>query len=346
MHDPTADLPHAHGGPVGSASLKLSPEDFVVEEILGFEPSGEGEHVFLLIEKRGENTDYLAKQLARHAQVPVRDVSYAGLKDRHGLTRQWFSVQLPGKAEPDWSGLASASVRVLDVRRNARKLRRGAASGNRFALTLRGLEADAERLALRLRQLAAEGVPNYFGAQRFGHDGQNLARARELFAEPARPCDRHRRGLYLSAARSALFNRILAERVRRGDWNRAIDGDVFMFSGSQSFFGPEPLDEALWRRVEARAIHPSAVLWGETPSTAMGEALVVETAAVAPLEDLARGLEQAGLETARRPLRLCPEALTWSWPAPDVLHLAFTLPAGAYATTVVRELVATDRFDA
>lgn len=346
MSDPTAALPYALGGPLGKGSIKRVPEDFVVEEVLGFVPSGEGEHVFLRIEKRHENTDYLARQLAKFAKVPVRNVSYAGLKDRHGRTIQWFSVQLPGQAGPDWSGFESDTVRVLEVSRNARKLRKGTARGNCFELTLRELSALPEHLESRLAEIAAHGVPNYFGPQRFGHDGQNLERARDLFADDSRKLDPHKRGLYLSAARSELFNQLLAERVQDRTWNSAIPGDVFMFPDSRSFFTPEAVTDELLQRVAAREIHPSGVLWGVKPSTAAGTALDLEYRVAEQLAEMARGLKAAGLETSRRPLRLCPEAMTWDFPQPATLTLCFTLPTGAYATAVLRELVHTERFDA
>jgi tRNA pseudouridine13 synthase len=346
MSDPTAALPYALGGPAGNGSIKLTPEDFVVEEMLGFVPSGEGEHVFLRIEKRRENTDYLARRLARFARVPVRNVSYAGLKDRHGRTIQWFSVQLPGQTGPDWTGFESDTVQVLEVSRNARKLRKGTARGNRFELTVRNLSAPREPLAERLGAIAAHGAPNYFGPQRFGHDGQNLDRARKLFADDARQVDSHQRGLYLSAARSALFNQILAERVSGNTWNIAIPGDVFMFPDSRSFFMPDALTDELRQRLNAREIHPSGVLWGATPSTAQGSALAIENRVAGQLADLAQGLAAAGLETSRRPYRVCPEAMRWDFPEPATLTLSFTLPAGAYATAVLRELVRTEGFDA
>ncbi len=346
MREPAASLPYAFGGPVGAGVIKRVPEDFVVDEMLGFTPSGAGEHVFLRIEKCGENTDYLARQLAKLAGVPVRNVCYAGLKDRHARTTQWFSVQLPGQAGPDWQALESATVRVLEVTRNDRKLRKGAASGNRFELTVRDVSAPVDALERRLAEIASHGVPNYFGPQRFGHDGANLERARELFATGGRRVDRHQRGLYLSAARSELFNQVLAERVQSGTWNQAIPGDVFMFSGSRSFFSEESLTETLAQRLAAREIHPSGVLWGVKPSTATGAALAVEQDVAGRLADFASGLAAAGLETSRRPLRLCPEDLACAWPAPATLRLSFALPSGAYATAVLRELVQTGPLDA
>lgn len=345
MNDPTAALPYAHGGPAGTGQAKAAPEDFVVEELLGFEPSGDGEHEFLRIEKRGENTEWVARQLAKFAGVPARNVGYAGLKDRHGRTIQWFSVQLPGKAGPDWQPLESESLRVLDVARNNRKLKKGANAGNRFELTVRELNVDQELLEQRLTQAAEQGVPNYFGAQRFGHDGQNLARARELFDGTAGRIEPHKRGIYLSAARSELFNRILARRAALGSWNRALDGDAFMFPDSRSFFKPDELTPEILQRVERREIHPSGVLWGTQPSAATATAAGIEQSVADELPDLCRGLEAFGLETARRQFRLCPEQMAWDFPEPDVLRLRFSLPAGAYATTVLRELVATDLVD-
>ncbi len=341
MHDPTADLPYALGGPAGSGAIKLSPDDFIVEEILGFEPSGDGEHVFLLIEKQGDNTDYVARQLGRFAKVSARNISYAGLKDRHGRTRQWFSIQLPGQTGPDWREMETDSLRVLTITRNARKLRRGAASGNRFQLTLRDLNVQPEVLEARLQAIRQRGVPNYFGPQRFGHEGQNLDQARALFADPERRIDPHKRGLYLSAARSEIFNRILAERVRQDNWDQPIAGDVFMFPDSKSFFKPAELDDDIHARVAAKTIHPSGVLWGTTASTASDAALAIEQAIAGHTADLAAGLAAAGLETTRRPLRLYPESLGWQSPEPDCLQLDFCLPAGAYATTVIRELILT-----
>lgn len=338
MTDLTAELPRAHGNVRGKGTIKQTPDDFFVEELLGFEPSGEGEHVFLHIEKTGENTDYLARQLARFAGVPPRSVSYAGLKDRYGRTRQWFSVQLPGIVAPDWSGFESDSVKVLDVRRNSRKLRIGAAAGNRFNLVLRDLTEESASIQTRLESIQREGVPNYFGSQRFGHEGRNLERALALFANPRERMSPHQRGLYLSAARSEIFNRILAERVRRSNWNQAIPGDAFMFSDSRTFFKPEALSEDILDRVAQKVIHASGVMWGKTPSTATDEALNIENLAASSLPELCSGLILLGIETARRPFRLCPEDMTWTFRQPGILTLSFVLPTGAFATVVAREI--------
>lgn len=339
MSDHLASLPYAWGGPVGRGVIKQEADDFAVEEILGFEPSGSGEHVFLRIEKTHENTDYVARQIARFAGVPGRDIGYAGLKDRHGRTVQWFSVPLSGKPEPDWSGLENERIRILEITRNSRKLKKGAAAANRFKLTIREFEGDCQAIEARLAEIASQGVPNYFGAQRFGHDGQNLARVREFFAGQSGRIDAHRRGLYLSSARSEIFNRQLAERVQRKDWNQAISGDVFMFSGSRSFFSDQALDDDIRRRVAEGDIHPSGALWGTGESSARDEALLIERSVVESLKDLAEGLEKSGVEMARRPFRLCVESLTWEFPESGMLRLAFTLPGGTFATVILRELL-------
>lgn len=338
MPNRVAHLPHAYGPPPGYGVLKACPDDFIVEEILGFEASGEGEHLLLFVEKREENTEYVARLLARWAGVPLREVGYAGLKDRHGVTRQWFSVKFPLKAEPDFSAFASGNIRILTATRNARKLRKGAARGNRFIIRLRALTGDRPSLEARLTILAAHGVPNYFGSQRFGHEGGNIAEALALFAGERERISVHQRGLYLSAARSELFNRVLAARVEAGNWNQALTGDVFMFADSHSFFRAA-IDEETLRRIAELKIHPSGPLWGVGDNPATADAATLEATVLSDAGVLREGLERYGLEMARRPLRLCPEHLNWTFMAPDELEVCFILPAGAYATTLLRELI-------
>ncbi len=332
-------LPHAHGGPAGSGILRATPEDFEVEEVAGFAPDGEGQHVLLWVQKRNTNTDWLAGQLARFAGVKRRDVSYAGLKDRRALARQWFSVDLAGREAPDWSALGLDDVTVLRADRHRRKLRRGALEGNRFRIVVRELDADPAALAERLEAVRLEGVPNYFGEQRFGRDGGNLQAAEAMF-QGKRVRDRHRRGLYLSAARAWLFNDVLAVRITAGNWNRPLAGEVMMLAGSRSHFLVEAADAELERRVHEFDIHPTGPLWGrgELPTRAAAREVEAELPRRHPI--FCRGLEQAGLEQERRPLRLPVPDLHWTHdPDARTLTLTFSLPAGAYATTVLREIV-------
>ncbi|VXB81089.1 pseudoruidine synthase [Luteimonas sp. 9C] len=341
-----AGTPTAHGAPVLSAKIRQHPSDFRVDEIDGFEASGAGEHLLLTIEKTGMNTAFVARLLAQWADVDGRAVGYAGLKDRHALTTQRFSVQLPGRDAPDIAALEALasghgqSLRVLAQARHSRKLPRGALAGNRFVLTLRDVVGDAAAIDARLETIAACGVPNYFGEQRFGHDGGNIDKALRMFAAPRRRMDREQRAMLLSAARSALFNRVLAARVDAGDWDTGLDGEVWMLDGSRSVFGPEPANTELAARTAAHDIHPTAPLWGRGPLRSTGLALARETAALADAQALALrdGLETAGLSQERRATRLRPGGLEWTWPSADRLQLAFVLPAGCYATAVLAEL--------
>lgn len=335
---PADGLPRAWGEPVLQAVIRSVPEDFFVEEIDAFAASGSGEHLLLTVEKRGLNTAFAARRIARWAGVPESAVGYAGLKDRHAVTRQRFSVHLPGREAPAVDGLEDDSLRVLVQARHAKKLPRGALAGNRFVLTLREVQGDRAAIESRLRDIAAHGVPNWFGEQRFGRDGGNVEAALAMFA--GRRVRRDQRGHLLSAARSVLFNRVLAARVREGSWNRALDGEAWILDGSRSVFGPEPWSEVLAQRLADFDIHPSAPLWGSGALRSEGQAQALEMAALEDPQSLAlrRGLEAAGLRQERRATRLHPSNLEHDWPGPNTLRLRFQLPAGTYATAVLAEV--------
>jgi tRNA pseudouridine13 synthase len=329
-------VPYAHDGPPLRGRLRADPEDFEVEEIPGFEPSGQGEHAWVFVEKRGANTEWVAARLAKFAGVTPSVVGFAGLKDRHALARQAFTVQLPGQADPDWSALAVPGVRVLSATRHARKLKRGALRGNRFRIRLREVAGDREAVPLLLDRIAANGVPNYFGEQRFGRDGGNLELARALFA--GRRLGRAQRGFALSAARAEIFNAAAAARVAEGTWDQPLDGEVWMLEGSHSVFGPEPWSETLAARLAGGDIHPTGPLWGRGELRSQGVVRALEQEVAAAHVDLAAGLERAGLAQERRPLRLPVRGLEWSWAGDATLLLAFELGPGSFATAVLREL--------
>jgi len=331
------DLPRAHGEAVLSARIRSAPEDFFVEEIPGFEPGGQGEHLLLTVEKRGMNTVFAAKRIAQWARVPEMAVGYAGLKDRHAVTRQRFSVHLPKKIAPDIATLETDDLRVIGHAWHSRKLPRGALAGNRFVLVLREVNGDREAIERRLRAIAERGVPNYFGEQRFGREGNNTAQALAMFA--GRRVRREERALLLSAARSELFNRVLAERVRQRCWDSALEGEVWALDGSRSVFGPEPFTDELAERLAAFDIHPSGPLWGRGELRSRAAAAELELRALAGEDALALrgGLEAAGLEQERRALRLRPTDLAWRW-RDGSLELGFSLPPGTYATVVLAEL--------
>jgi tRNA pseudouridine13 synthase len=333
-----AGLPQAHGAPVLSATIRGVPEDFFVEEIDGFAASGEGEHLLLLVEKRGMNTAFAAARIAQWAGVGEMAIGYAGLKDRHAVTRQRFSVHLPRRIAPDIEALQSGELRVLGHAWHAKKLPRGALAGNRFELVLRDVQGSRDAIDARLRAIAGDGLPNYFGEQRFGRDGGNIDNVLAMFA--GRRVARAQRTHLLSAARSELFNRVLAARVLDGSWNRALEGEVWMLDGSRSVFGPEPWNDTLAERLAGFDIHPSAPLWGRGGLRSTGAARRVEEDALADAMAmrLRDGLESAGLRQERRATRLRPQSLAWEWREADVLVLGFGLPPGTYATSVLAGL--------
>lgn len=332
---------YMHDEPSAYGRLKTVPEDFKVREDLGFAPCGEGEHIFLNIRKRGQNTQWIARELARVAGVTQREVTWAGLKDRHAVTEQWFGVHLPGKAEPDFSSIENDDVQILARARHNKKLKIGALKGNWFELVVSEL-SEAQHLESRLIAIATRGVPNYYGDQRFGHHFGNLTQARAMF-NGRKVKDRTKRSLYLSAARSYLFNLAVSHRLAAGLGEQLLAGDCLMLAGTQSFFTineDNPLDETLTARFLAEDVRLSAPLWGRGRLPSLEDAAELELAALAAQTDLCQGLENQGLKQERRALLLKPQQMSWQQEA-DKLRLTFWLPAGSYATSVVRELVKT-----
>ncbi|MEW5839200.1 MAG: tRNA pseudouridine(13) synthase TruD [Pseudomonadota bacterium] len=333
------NMPYAFAPPALRGQLRAVAEDFVVDEILGFTPEGRGEHLWLAVRKRGENTAWVAKQLARLAGCAERDVGYSGLKDRHAVTTQWFSLPAPRHAV-NWAELAQrAAAEIVVMTRHTRKLRRGTHRANRFLLTVRAVEGDWGGLDERLAQIARVGVPNWFAEQRFGHEGGNLDAVRAWFAGGKAP-SRAQQGMLLSTARSELFNAILTRRITDGNWLQPLPGEPLMLDGRHSFFIAEADDTALAGRIAAGDVHTSGALWGKEGTQAQGACADVEQAVIAQDALLAEGLVKEGLEAARRPLRVIPSAMHWRLDeANRVLVVGFALPAGSYATAVMREIV-------
>ncbi|SIT65816.1 tRNA pseudouridine13 synthase [Ectothiorhodosinus mongolicus] len=323
-----------------SAILRQSFSDFVVEECAATEPSGEGEHLWLWIEKHDLNTSDVVSALARLSGLRQKDIGYAGLKDRRAVTRQWFSLHLPGQADPDWSGLSDA-IRVLNARRHHRKLRVGHLRGNRFEICLRECAGDWEAAEQQLNEIRLRGMPNFFGAQRFGRDGGNLQQARALFEGRIQVKDKKRRGLYLSAARSAIFNAVLQQRVDEDTWDQALVGDVMQLEGSGSFFVCQHPDAEIVSRIAAFDIHPSGPLWGCGLPPSEADVHVRELRIADQFALFTEGLCQAGLKQERRSFRVPVHDLTWAREGTNTLRLAFRLPAGAYATSVISQFAQT-----
>jgi tRNA pseudouridine13 synthase len=331
-------LPRAHGAPPLQGKLRALPADFQVDELLGFEPDSDGEHVLLQIRKSGLNTEEAVGRIARHAGLKPRDLGFCGLKDRNAVTTQWVSVGLAGRPEPDWSALHDGQLEILLASRHRRKLKRGAARGNRFTIRAGDLTGDRAVAERRLGLLAERGVPNYFGDQRFGRDYGNLEGAERLFRGEAKRLRPHLKGLYLSAARSQVFNQLLALRVDDGSWERAVDGDLMQLQGSRAWFAIDQPDQDILRRLGEMDIHPTGPLWGRGELPSSGQAARLEREVGARFAPWCDGLERFGLKQERRGLRLAPAGLQWRWEG-DSLVLEFELPAGAFATSVLRELV-------
>lgn len=319
------DFPYAYGEPLVSGIFRHRPEDFQVDEYLGFEPQGTGEHVYLHIRKCGENTAWVAEQIAHLAKVKVNDIGYGGRKDRHAVTTQWFSVYLPKGDEPDWQELNSSSISLLGIDRHMQKLRRGEHQQNHFVIRLRDLQVDDLQIfEQRLERVLSKGVPNYFGEQRFGRGGNNLVEAQALLVDGRAIRDKQKRGLILSAARSYLFNQVLAARVQQGNWSILLSGDL-----------SDGLEGGMTNE-------PSGPLWGRGRAAVAGETLAMEQSVLADWSDWCNALEHVGLLQERRALVLRPEQSSWQWlveGATRDLQISFALAAGEFATAVLRELI-------
>ncbi|MDJ0777886.1 MAG: tRNA pseudouridine(13) synthase TruD [Gammaproteobacteria bacterium] len=328
-------LPFPWGEPSASALMKARCEDFVVTEVLGFEPGGEGEHLFLWVEKRGLNTSDMARAIAADNDLDYRQVSWSGLKDRHALTRQWLSVHLPG------SGIAGLRAdgegyRILRQQRHRSKLRPGTHRANRFRVCLREVSGFDSRVGAQIERIGQQGFANYFGAQRFGRD-DNVAQALESLGR--RRLSRQRRGLLISALRSDLFNRILARRIEMDCWQAPLEGDVFMLRGSRSVFR-EPLDDSLRQRFATGDISSCGSLFGRGESMLGGQAAAIEAQVLADNPLAVERLEEVGARRELRPLRAFAGALDFEFDAAGaMLTLELELPAGCYLTTLLEHFL-------
>lgn len=333
------DPPRLLGPPLGSAMFKSRPEDFLVEEVLGFTPSGEGEHCLLWIEKTDLNSNDVAAHLATALGIRKRLVSHCGLKDKAAITRQWFSIHLPGQPSPLAEDLRADGIRVLQVTRNRRKLHRGSHDGNRFSIRLRECNFSRESAAMRWQEICQRGVPNYFGPQRFGDDGGNVEKALKLMSGEIEIRDRLVRGILISAARSFLFNAIVAERVRLKTWDKTLPGEVFGFAANRSLVMPDNLhgDEA--DRVWQGTLELTAALWGGGENPTRDHVQLLEENIAQRYPEIVRGLTQFEMKQERRVMRLRPRAPQCEWPSASELVLRFDLPKGTYATAILRELV-------
>ncbi len=328
---------YLYGKPRNQGVIRQFPADFIVSEHLGFDPSGEGEHLYLQVQKQGENTQWVARQLASVFGIRLREVSFSGLKDRHALTTQWFSLHLPGKTDRDHQVIDLPNITVLQRVRHHKKLRRGVHKANAFEIRIRSVAGDRADIEHRLTSLQ-KGFPNYFGPQRFGTANQNLEKVRQLFAGQLKKVRRETRSLYLSTARAWLFNLALSGRLSEEGRPGLREGDVLQLAGTGSVFCVTEPDSELVQRLETGDLFITGPLWGRGPVMTGASITVLEQGFTAAEPDLKAGLEAAGLTSDRRALLSRPHQLSWAWENETTVRIGFSLGRGVYATSLLREV--------
>lgn len=299
----TESLKYTYGGPLSSAILKKNPSDFEVEEVLHYELTGEGEHLYLFIEKEGLNTQEVKSLLSKQFGVPLGTISEAGLKDKNALTRQWLSVHWPIKKElPDFDQFTE--FKILKHTRHIKKLKKGAFGFNKFKLVLREIHASMDEVNNKLDQIANRGFANYFGPQRFGFNQSNLENAVRLFE--GRRLKRQARSMALSAARSFLFNQLLSMLIDQRGW---------------------PLNDVT-----------HGILWGKANKGHKDEIKDIANVLSSQYTQLCEGLESFGVDQCYRLLSVVPEEYSWHWLNDNTLEIKFNLPPGSFATGMLREV--------
>jgi tRNA pseudouridine13 synthase len=360
-------LPTAWGEPPICARFKVEPADFIVREHLGFDLDGQGEHLFLLIRKCALNTHDVVDTLQRQFKCRSVDIGICGLKDKHAITDQWVSIRTPlnlsdtdlelnDESLQPHDKMEAGQLQILTATRHSRKLRRGAHQENQFIVRLQDVHAAQqtdieehadiqEKVSARLNTISSLGFPNYFGRQRFGFNQQNLAQAQRYFSNPRQKITRTKRGLYLSAARSAIFNRVCAHRVQTHSWNTPLNGEPMILDGAQSFFVHTERDTETIARCKSFDIQTSGPMWGKGEAIATADCAEFERDAMASLSSFCSGLATNNLKQQRRALRVRPSNLEWQWITRDCLVLRFGLPVGSYATSLLAELVSIEQHE-
>lgn len=335
---------YRYGKPTSTALFKQHPDDFQVNECLGYELTGDGEHIYLYVEKTNLNTAFVAEQLAKFCKLPLRQVTYAGRKDKYAVTRQWFGIHVPGKHAFDWSAFDLEGTRILEAKRHNKKLRTGQLQGNNFVITLRDVSAP-EAIITRLTQIGNDGAPNYYGSQRFGvqriqesgevQRGGNLHMAERMInGEEIR--NRNKRSMALSALRSWLFNEGISTRLQQDKLTTILPGDVINLSGSNSIFVADNSDSTLAQRLAEKDISTTLPLWGKGELGSHSAAEQLEQRIFAPYEKVTGYLASQGLKMERRAAIIWPGQLECQAQG-DTLTIRFFLPPGCFATSILRE---------
>ncbi len=325
-----------------TGKLRSEAADFHVVEHSEVCFTEEGEHLWLKIEKTSSNTAWAATQIASACKVPARQVGFAGLKDRHAITQQWFSVQLPQISDikiikaklPD-------EISILEHHWHHRKIKTGQLKFNEFKLIVRDVQGDRLATEQNIRCIQRTGVPNYFGPQRFGHDLSNIQQTKDWFAGTIKVNNKRLKGLLISTARSHIFNLILAERIKKELWQHPITGDVIQLNQSHSWFpAKDATTKELSDRLAAFDVHISAALWGEDSVQSTDQCAILENNIANSLPEYQPGFKTHRVKQDRRAMRIVTTDFNHIWVDND-LHLSFKLQPGAYATSVLREIIQT-----
>ncbi len=325
-----------------SGTIRCKPEDFQVTELNDIELSGEGEHLWLYIQKTSNNSIWVSKQLANVCQVPQKQVAFAGQKDRHAITKQWFSVQLPKISNPDKIQSAlGEGIHIIKSAKHARKIKTGQLDANAFEIVIRGIAGDKSQIETNLNIIKASGVPNYFGSQRFGHNMGNIAKCQDWFAGKNKVKSRNLKSLLISTARSHIFNLIVAKRIEQNTWDKCINGDILQLNKSHSWFpSADASSDEIKKRLKEFDIHLTAAMWGEDAVQSQDKCAQLENSIAKEFPIYQQGFEKFRLKQDRRAMRICPLNFKYSWQDASSLQLNFKLLPGAYATGIMREIMA------
>ncbi len=323
-----------------SGVIRTYPKDFQVTELNDIELSGEGEHLWLYIEKTNSNTDWVAKQLSNICQVPRRQVSFAGQKDRIAITKQWFSIQLPKIEDQDKIQAALPDeIVILKSKKHSKKIKIGQLNHNQFRITLRNIDGDKQQIQANIDSIKENGVPNYFGPQRFGHHMSNIQKASDWFDGRYKPKTKNLKSLLISTARSHIFNTIIAQRISNNNWHKTITGDILQLNGTHSWFNSgDATEEEISKRLKDFDIHLTAAMWGENPVQSIGHCAQLEKQVADEFPIYQQGFNKFRLKQDRRAMRIIPINLNHRW-LDDQLILTFKLLPGSYATGVMREIL-------
>ena len=349
------ELSYVESKPIVSGKIKIDFSDFRVKEDLGFTPTGNGEHAFVQVTKKGLTTLNIAKKISEVAGHKLSAIGYSGMKDKNGECTQWFSFPFSNDVDRILNAMESTNLRIVASHRNQSKLKIGSHKRNDFNITIRSCVGDRDNFENRLKAIQTHGVPNYFGMQRFGHKFQNISAVRDLMAteiestlssnpEKRRRVSNIERGILISSARAYLFNQVLSLRLELKNWSSYLAGDVLNLNGTDSYFvlGQDDQEDMVQKRIDIFDIHISGPLAGCFSSkdkyVTRSKAADIEVRSLQNHETLTKGLKQLNVPATRRPLRFRPENLQWSWKDKDTLNISFSLRKGCYATSLLREV--------